>query len=108
MSGERGVTDLGSLVIANGQTASSSLDFRSWRGSARTIGIQGPGTLTGSVKVQVSADDSTYVDLQANGANIAVTATGETVIDCGSVWKYLRVLSGSAEGGARTFLVTGY
>lgn len=100
------VTDLGSLTIASGQTASPSMDFRGWRRSASGISIRGPGTLTGTVKVQTSRDDTNWSDLESAGADITVPADGQIVIKA-VIWKYLRLLSGSAEGSDRIFYLTG-
>jgi hypothetical protein len=84
--------DLGTVVIASGQTASSSLDFTGWRSGVRAIIVHGPGTLTGTVKVQWSRDGSTnWLDKQSGGADIEIPADGSVTI--GSVDRgFFRIL----------------
>ena len=101
------VMDLGTLTIAENGTASDSLDFRGWRSGLDAIIISGPGTLTGTVKVQVSHDAGvTWKDKQSAGADITIPADGSVTIK--SVDRgLLRLLSGSAEGAARAFIIQG-
>jgi hypothetical protein len=98
--------DLGTLVIANGGTSSSSMSFRKWRSGVSKVMIVSPDTLTGTVKVEVSEDNSAWKDLQSNGADITIPADSAVPITV-QPWKYLRVTSGSAEGEERTFIVKG-
>lgn len=93
-----------SLVIASGDQASGPLYLGAKSSETMDVYIQGPGTLTGTVRVQTSLDGSTWVDLKSGGANIAVgTDSGVPVTHV--VADYIRLFSGSAEGGARTFKV---
>lgn len=98
--------DLGTLVIANGEQNSSSMNFRKWRSGARKIGIYGPAELDGTIKVQVSEDDSTWFDYQEAGADVAIPADGYVTLK-NNGFKYLRVVSSGAETPARTFTVKG-
>lgn len=99
-------TNLGDLTIANGQSNSDSLDFRRWRGNANQIAIYPPGTLTGTVKVQISQDGTNWFDLQSDGADVTIPADG--VVTITSVhFEYLRVQSDAAEGAERVFKVVG-
>lgn len=99
---------LASLTSANGAARN---------GASIQTGLYAPGTIsvrcrativTGSVvatfRVQVSADDSTYIDLKPmnNPANVSLSATGEVVLAVDSAahgWRFVRVvavLSGAA------------
>lgn len=98
--------DLGTLVIAASGTASSIMDLTGWRGSVAGISIAGPGTLTGSVKVQVASVEGEWKDKQSGGADIAIPADGHVTIKAMD-FKYLRVLSDGAEASERTFVVVG-
>lgn len=102
------IVDLGLFTIANGGTASSSLDFTRWRSQAEAMRIIGPGTLTGTVKLQFSLDGSTnWTDVQSAGADITIPADGTVrVNDIGR--GYYRLLSSSAEGAQRIFTVQGF
>jgi len=98
--------DLGTLTIPASSQASSSLDFTGWRGSVESIDIYGPGVLTGSVKVQVSEDNTTWFDKQSAGADIAIPADGSVTLQSVG-FKYLRVYSASVEVAERVFIVKG-
>lgn len=106
MNGTHAAVDLGELTIANNGQNSDSMDFTGWRGAARAITIYGPGELDGTIKVQVSEDDTNWFDLQSAGTDISIPADGAVVIGACS-WKYLRVASSGAESPARTFIVKG-
>lgn len=102
--------DIGSVVIAlNGQN-STVLDFRGWRSGAKSITIFGPGTLTGTVKVQVAQDydgsTATWCDLESAGSDVTCPADGATVIQAVG-FNALRLASSAMEGAARTFKLMG-
>ncbi len=98
--------DLGTLTIGSGQTESDVMDFTKWRGAVHGIAIAPPGTLTGDVKVQVSEDNSTWLDKQSGGADITVPADGHVSVRVMD-FKYLRLVSSSAEGADREFIIKG-
>ena len=98
--------DLGVLTILSGQTESTSMSFRGWRGASQSVSIIGPGTLTGTVKVQTSEDGIVWRDKQSAGSDITIAADGDVTIKAVN-WKYLRVVSSAAEGGNREFIVKG-
>lgn len=66
-----------SATIANGGTTSGSVRLTTRDGfTAMTLIITVPGTLTGSVTIEVSADDEiTWGTLESNGSAIAVTVS---------------------------------
>jgi hypothetical protein len=111
--------DLGDLLIdinVNSQL-STVLDFdgpgNRWRSGFDAISIGGPGTLTGTVTVQVSdfTEDSdeygtTWRDKQSAGVDITVPADGHITINTVD-FKRLRLSSGSAEVANRRFRVRG-
>jgi hypothetical protein len=101
--------DLGVLTIdiAVDDDVSDEMDFRGWRGSARNLGISGPGTLTGTAKVQVSSDaGQNWRDLQSAGADITIPADGHVVIQSVS-FDLLRIVSSGNEIADREFVVVG-
>lgn len=102
-----GTKDIGTFVIANGASDSSTLDFNGWRSLAQSLKISGPGTLTGAVKLQVSHDAGvSWKDVESNGADVTIPADGNITVR--SVVKGLyRVTSAGAEGAERTFIVQG-
>lgn len=97
----------GILVIANGETESEAVtsDMRNLRGV--TIAAPAGVTLTGVVKVQVSLDGGTsWVYLQSGGLDVEVPSSRAAAIDYVG-WDQIRVISDSAEGAARSFLIRG-
>lgn len=100
----RHVYDCGTIVIASSGQNSSSLAADPHFQNATGLIIFAPATLTGTIKVQVSIDDSTYYDLQSSGADVNVAASDAVPITFQG-WNYIRVTSDMAEGGARTFTI---
>lgn len=98
---------LGTLTIANGGTDSEALTFANLR-FIRSITIEAPDTLTGTVTVQVSGERSgtDFTTLQSDGSDITIAASDAITIDPITAMQ-LRLHSGSAETGDRTFRVTG-
>jgi len=96
--------DLPSLVIANGATDTTT-PITKYLDDAHSITIAGPSALTGTVTVKVSTDGgTTYVDAGSAGSDITIGA-GNSVTISPVTFNALKVTSGSAEGGARTFTV---
>lgn len=95
------------LTIASGQTESGELNFSGHRGHTDEIHVVcQETTLTGTVTVEVSYDSgSSWRTLQSGGANVEVGADDSVVIRARPVWDRLRLVSGSAEGADRDFLV---
>ena len=96
-----------SVVIANGQTVSEAAPFY----GLRLVGLITPAALTGtSVTFQGSVDGVTYVPIY-DSAGVAITATVSTsrwtVLDPADFagMAYIKVVSGSAEGAARTIVL---
>lgn len=101
-------TSLASATSANGtarngatvQTGAITPGSLSFRCKATIV----TGSVVATFKVQVSRDDSTWLDFKPmnNAANVTVTATGEIVIAVDSAvhsWRFVRVvatLSGAA------------
>jgi hypothetical protein len=99
--------NLGTVVIPGGTSVSSSMDFTRWRGGVSSIIIYGPGTLTGTARVQVSTDKgTTWMDKQSSGRDITIPADGSVTIR--SVDRcYLRIASSANEGADRIFKIQG-
>jgi hypothetical protein len=97
-------------TIANGQTVGVAIDLR----GQRLVGIKTPAALTGvTLTWQVAeTSDGTFV-AASHLATLAVTATVLTSVAANQFIKlpedkaplncYLKLVSGSAEGAARTF-----
>lgn len=92
------------VTIANGATVSAAADM----GAASLVGIITPAALTGTAfGLQASADGVSYADVYGtSGSAVSVTAAPSryiavprTTIDGA---RFVRVVSGSAEGGARS------
>lgn len=100
--------DLGTVMIdvSADDDLSSVMDFSGWRGRASAIMIEGPGTLTATARVQASLDNSTWSDLQSNGADITIPADGMVRINAVD-FNYLRIATSGAEGADRTFTIRG-
>ncbi len=98
---------LGNMVIANGGTASSSLGGRILR-TIKSITIHGPAALTGTVTLQSldAVGGSAWTPVQSGGTDVTITAAKALVLT-EVPFGTIRLLSGSAEGAARTFPVWG-
>lgn len=99
--------DYANVTIASGQTVSSAAKIM----DANLLAIELPAAFTGTVLTfQVSADGVTY-QVPYTSANAAVTIA--TVAQGRSYplptellpWSYLKVVSGTAEGGARVLKI---
>jgi hypothetical protein len=94
-----------SVVIANGQTKSAAVDLQ----GTNLIRINTPAQLTGStLTFEVSADNSTFVPLyDSAGTAISVSmGTSRSIVVPATSFigiRYLKLVSGSAEGAERTF-----
>ena len=86
------------LTIANGQTASGSIDVS----GAKSMTIYTPSALTNAVIVQASPDNSNWYNHQDSGSDITLTLNDSITITVVSV-PYIRLLSAGAEGATRTF-----
>ena len=97
------------LTIANGATSSDAFNA----GTCAAFGLQLPAAFTGTaVTFTVSGDGSTFQDLyDATGATkISVAVTQGRSYDLPAeltAWPYFKVVSGSAEGAARSLVVVG-
>lgn len=107
--------DLGELLIDINEDnqISTVMDFSGWRGAALGFVVDGPGTLTGTVTVEVShsmedTDEygTTWRDLQSAGADVTIPADGSVRVNSVS-FKRLRVSSDAAEVANRRFRVYG-
>lgn len=107
------IADLKSCVITSGQTDGSAVEGFE---DAEAVSIWAPGSLTGTITIQVSPDrppdaggvaaaSKTWGTLQSGGADITIGASKVlTLTDI--TFRALRMISGSAEGGDRTFKIT--
>jgi phage tail protein X len=97
------------LTIPQSGTASGPLNERAPLSSIVDATIIAPGTLTGTVTVQVShlanPGASDWVPLQRDGSNVTVPVGVATPI--AGLFKALRLVSGSAEAADRTFQIVG-
>jgi len=97
-----------SLVIPNGSSVSNSLsrsELNDLRG-ADALCIQAPSSATNSTfTLEVSADESTWVDLQSGGTDVTLGLGKALTLDT-LPFMALRLSGASAEGAERTFLVS--
>ena len=100
-----------SFTIASGATVSDALDMGA--GNDALGGFAGfitPAALTGSTfTFQVSVDDITYNALYNASTQLSIAVTtsrayGFTADQRSTLapWRFIKIVSGSAEGGART------
>lgn len=97
-------------VIANGATVSSSCDLGLLDGGQGLAGFVLPATFTGTaIKFQVSVDDSTYQALYNGNTELSITVAqgrsyGLTADNRALLfgWRFVKLVSGSAEGGERS------
>jgi len=71
---------------------------------AVNITVQAPAALTGTAKPEISVDGTNFVTLQSAGADVTIPAGKATVLPPFTARDF-RIVSGSAEGAARSFLV---
>ena len=102
-----------SFTIASGATTSDALDMgASPDAYGGFAGFITPAALTGSTfTFTVSVDDTTYYPLYNASTQLSIavttskaygfTADQRTTL---SPWRFIKIVSGSAEGGARTIL----
>lgn len=93
-------------TIANAGTVSGAIAI----GDYAMLGFQLPAAFTGvAMTFQVSADGATYVPLRdQSGALITITVAQGNAYpfpDEVGAWPYVKLVSGTAEGGARTILI---
>lgn len=96
-----------SATIANGQTVSGVVDLK----KRSPVGLLLPSALTGTAITFQMSDtlDGTYVAIHSGGAALSVTVgtSRYVVLDPANFRgvRFLKLVSGSAEGAARTILV---
>lgn len=99
--------DIASVTIANGETVSSAAFMKNGVAGA----IQFPAALTGTaLTFQVSYDGVTYTALYATGGSaVSYTVAASRVIpldkEVFGAFPYIKLVSGSAEGAARTLII---
>ncbi len=97
--------NLPNLVIASGSTDSTTA-ITAYLDDAKSLTIQAPSTLTGTVTLKASTDGgTTYSDLGSGGSDVTIAA-GNSVTITDVAFNALKVTSGSAEAGTRTFRVS--
>jgi hypothetical protein len=98
------------FTIASGATTSDALDMGAGNDALGGFcGFMTPATLTGTAfTFSVSVDDSTYYPLYNAGTQLSITVTtsrayGFTADQRSTLapWRFVKIVSGSAEGGAR-------
>lgn len=93
-----------SVVIASGQTSSGAVDLQ----GTTLVGIQLPATFTGTALTFTAATaiGGTYQAVYSSGSAYSVTvAQGKFIALDPSVFagiRFIKIVSGSSEGGART------
>lgn len=92
------------MVIASSGTESNVLDIAELNNAEKLI-IYSPSALTGTITIEVSQDNSTFVTLQLNGSDINPAAGKATEVDK-PAFRYMKLLSGSAEAAERTFQIS--
>lgn len=107
------IADLANCVITSGQTNGSAVEGFE---DAEAVSIWAPASLTGTITIQVSPDrppdvggvaaaSKTWATLQSGGSDVTLGASKMlTLTDI--TFRALRMVSGSAEGGDRTFKIT--
>lgn len=101
-----------SWTIASGATISDALDMGASPDAVGGLaGFVMPSTFTGaSVTFQVSTDDNTYQALyDSSNSQVSITVVAsrsyafkQDVRSCVQPWRYIKIVSASNEGGART------
>lgn len=98
------IVDLPSLTIASGGTTSNAIGYFD---DALGLEIYAPSTLTGTctLEVEPSSTGTSFVTQQSGGSDVTVPAGKGTTLSP-VTWRQMRIVSGAAEGGDRTFRVT--
>lgn len=97
--------DLPDFVIPNGQTESNELDVREMK--LRTLVIQSPSALTGTVTVEASLDEGgAFGTIQSAGSDVSIGTSKVLVIDLVG-YDRVRLNSTGAEAGDRVFFTKG-
>lgn len=103
------IQKIGTMTIANGQTASSRLT-RDQINNMRNISIQAPAALTGVVTLQTGDSDSdsaTFVTVQSPPGTDVAIAAGKAIPLTEIPFPTLRLNSTLAEAADRVFTVWG-
>lgn len=98
-------------TIANGQTVSGAVDM----GDLTACSLETPGELTGTtISFQHSRDNATFLPVYDEaGALVTVVVDVSQSVSLGNVIqhllgkRYLKLVSGSAEGGERSIVIVG-
>lgn len=95
-----------SVAIASGQTVSAAVNLKGYR----VEGLELPAAFTGtSISFQVSSDGATFQPHYdtANALVSMTVAQGRSYSLPASLaaWPYFKIVSGTAEGAARTLVV---
>jgi hypothetical protein len=105
----RHISNIGSVTIASGQTASGILSSRIGFGMSSDLVIYTPAALTGVVKLLISDTDSEtdlaeFRYMYFNGDDVELPA-GKAVVIPGASFGALYLLSSLAEAADRTFQI---
>ena len=97
------VVDLPNLTIPNGTSTSNAIGILD---DAWGLGLWTPATLTGTVTIEVSPDDTgtTWAPLQSGAVDVQPAAGKHTTINP-IAFKRIRMTSGAAEGADRVFVL---
>lgn len=90
--------NLPAITISSGSQNSGSIDGFS---DATSVLVVAPATLTGTLTVQGSLDNSVFFDVQSGNADITLSASDAAEIVNPS-FQWVRVRSSTAEGADRT------
>lgn len=91
------------LVIANGQTATRTVNSANETADALQINIQCPATLPETCTIQVSHDATNWVTLNDGTTDVPIPGAGKGGIYDNISFPYWRILSGTAVAAQRTF-----
>lgn len=102
------MSSFGSVTIANAGTTSTALQIPN---DCAVVSIQTPAALTGvAFTLQGSQDGTNFGDIYVDGAVYTFTVTTSKVYQISPRvtlgLSAIKIVSGSAEGGARTILVS--
>lgn len=104
------MTDNATFLVANGQTTSSGIEMGDWG----IMGLIVPTITSGTLKIQVSQDNSNFFDLYDSSGTQALSwsaSTGARAFASNDLeamrgYKYFRVVLGASQGADRTFTYT--